>query len=265
MTKPRERRLKLDRMLFLALAGMFIAAPTSAYSSGVGSVTLGAEPSYFTGSYGTGRTIRIYDLPLSISYRSGPWWLQAQFSYLSIEGAAAISGAAVISSGAHSGSRSGAGDLWLEGRYQLNRASALTPSASPYLKLKLPTASRVQGLGTGSFDEEAGTRLGWNISNRIYPFAQLGYRFVGRASGLNLQDAATYQAGASVALYRQHYLTLSVVGHSAIQRGTGATSEFLAAYTVQLVGNWGWQIYADHGLTTNSAQYGGGLGVYRSF
>ncbi len=133
------------------------------------------------------------------------------------------------------------------------------------MKLKVPTASRSQGFGTGSFDEEAGARFAWSFFHRLYPFAQLGYRFVGRASGLNLRDITTYEAGASLALRPHRYLTLSVGGHTPLERGIGPTDELLAAYTSRLTRQWELQAYAVHGLTANSTQKGGGLGVYRHF
>src|SRR5487761_2256346 len=61
--------------------GMMIAAlgmTDRAQAGSAGDFTVGIEPSYFAGRYGTSHMIHIYDLPLSVAYQSGPLRLRIE-------------------------------------------------------------------------------------------------------------------------------------------------------------------------------------------
>jgi hypothetical protein len=50
-----------------------------------------------------------------------------------------------------------------------------------------------------------------------------------------------------------------------IQRGTGPAEELIAAYTVQIGAKLEFQTYLARGLTSNSPELGGGLGITERF
>lgn len=230
-----------------------------------GSYTIGLEPSYFAGHFGTRHTIRIYDLPLSVEYHHRQLRLRMELPYISVAGAGVVAGNTVVLGNQSGAVRSGVGDLWVKAEYRLNHAHQLVPSVEPYLKVKVPLASYSQGLGTGRFDEEAGLRLTWRATPRVFPYAQFGYRNVGRLPGLHLRNIMTFEPGVAVAVTPRQYLSALVIGHTAIQQRRTAVASAILAYNLRMNFRWEFQGYVTRGLTSQSAAFGGGFGVKAHF
>jgi hypothetical protein len=129
------------------------------------------------------------------------------------------------------------------------------------VKVKFGTASASEGLGTGQNDYEIGMGVNTTIGNNMFPFAHVGYRFVGSPPGQNLQNIATYDAGISVALTPRNILTTMYSGEQSEQPGYAGPSDAIIAwnYNVTVAGS-GFQVYVDKGLSSGSANIGGGLG-----
>lgn len=247
----------------VALAGPAFAAPP--VPSHPAHYTIGLEPSYFAGRFGTSHYIRIFDVPLTMSYRHGPVRVRVEVPYLAISGAGVIAGNAVVINNQNAGVRSGVGDLWVKLEYRLNHAYRAVPSVEPYVKVKFPLASYQKGLGTGRFDEEAGLRLTWRVNRDIFPYVQLGYRIVGRLPGLNLLNVFTFEPGVTVAVTPSQYVSALIVGHTAIQRGRTGTAAAVLAYNLRMNFRWELQAYTSAGLTAQTAAFGFGLGVMAHF
>ena len=181
--------------LTLLLSMAFCAVPAAARDI---RITAGITPSYFSGSYGTNFRTDIFYLPLDLRADSGDLTLKATIPYIRVhsEGAVIAGGAVVGTAGGQPTTRSGLGDIWLEARYRIRLDNSGT-SVSPYAKLKLGTASRANGLGTGANDVEFGGRFRTRLGTRFYPFALLGYRIQGKVAGIVLDNVLTYQAGLS--------------------------------------------------------------------
>lgn len=230
-------------------------------------VTVGMTPAYYEGDYGTSTTTKIYYLPFWAKYKAGDFSLKLTVPYISVESAGAlVSGGTVIGTGAGGTvtRSSGLGDIWTEARYRFRGAGA-APDISPYLKIKLGTASARDGLGTGENDYEPGIGLEWAVGRTLFPFAQAGYRIVGSPPGRNLRDIATYETGLTYEVTDKHFLTAMFAGHQATQQGFANTADLLVAWNYYVKPGSGFQLYVDKGLSDGSPNYGAGVGIQARF
>ena len=253
-------------VLLPALAALATAQwPVLVHAASPAGFTIGLEPSYFTGRFGTRHTIHIYDLPLSITYRHRNLRLRIELPYIAVTGAGIVAGQSIIASTGSGAVRSGPGDMWLKAEYRLDRARGVRPSFEPYVKVKVPVASYAKGLGTGRFDEEAGLRMVWRAGTRVFPYLQLGYRIVGRLPALHLQNVVTFEPGVAVAVAPRQFLSVIVIGHTPIQKRRTAVASAILAYNLRMNFRWELQVYATRGLTSQSAAFGAGFGVMAHF
>lgn len=229
-------------------------------------ITASLTPSYFSGSYGTGSRTDIFYLPLDLQTDIGAWTLKATIPYLRVHshGAIIAGGTVVGTTNGRPATHGGLGDIWLQARYRIHLDDR-GESISPYLKLKLGTASRAQGLGTGANDYEYGGILRLRAGERLFPFAQLGYRVRGQAAGFVLNDTLTYQAGASYLVDTANIATVLYAGHASSQPGLAAASALIGAWNYRLRPDSEFQAYGLLGLSTGSPDYGGGLSYLYHF
>jgi hypothetical protein len=229
-------------------------------------ITAGITPSYFSGSYGTNFRTDIFYLPLDLEAKTGNLTLKATIPYIRVhsQGAVIAGGAVIGTTGGQPTTRSGLGDIWLEARYRI-KLDNQGDSISPYAKLKLGTASRANGLGTGANDVEFGGRFRTRIGERFFPFAQLGYRIHGQAAGIVLDDVLTYQAGVSYLVNAANIATLLYAGHESTQPGLAPASEIIGAWNFRVRRDTDLQAFGLLGLSNGSPDYGGGLSYMYHF
>ena len=229
-------------------------------------LTVGNTLSFFQGKFGTNNNINIRYDATDIQYGDSNWRVKLTVPYVSESGlpvGSTIVGNTVVggSGSTQTRSASGLGDVWLAGHYKIFQGGGLTPSITPYAKIKFGTASSDNGLGTGKNDYELGVGLQQIVGNRWFPFANLGYRFVGNPTGQNLRNIAIYQFGASYAASQQHIFTLMYAGQQSMVAGASAPSDLIAAWNYNLTPNGsGFQVYVDKGLSDGSANFGVGIG-----
>lgn len=238
-------------------------------------VMVGNTASYFQGDYGTGSNIDTFYDATTIQYGDGnAWRVKLTLPYVSETG---IPDGAIVSDGtatttASNGksvqthSASGIGDVWLSGHDEIYQGQGLIPSVTPYAKIKFGTASLADGLGTGKNDYEAGVGLQQIIAANWFPFANIGYRYVGNPVGYDLHNIAVYQTGASHLVTDKSIVTAMYSGSQSEVSGLSAPSDIILAwnYNVSKTGS-GWQVYFDKGLSNGSANYGVGIGGQIAF
>lgn len=229
-------------------------------------LTVGNTLSFFQGKFGTDNNIDIRYDATDIQYGDNDWRVKLTVPYVSESGlpvGATLSGGTVVggTNTTQTRSASGLGDVWLAGHYKIFQGSGLTPSVTPYAKIKFGTASAANGLGTGKNDYEVGVGLQQIVGSNWFPFANLGYRFVGNPAGQNLRNIGVYQFGASYAASQQNIFTLMYSGTQAQIAGASAPSDLIVAwnYNVTPKGS-GFQVYLDKGLSNGSANFGVGIG-----
>jgi hypothetical protein len=252
--------------LYMLLAAVLLAgALSSTAGAAPDGFEISTQPSYFSGKFGTPHPIHIYYVPVDLVYADGPATIRVTIPYISVTGQGILSGGTVIGTTGSRQRRNGLGDIWITGKYRFHTLNGPIPDIVPYLKVKLPTASRKMGLGTGQPDEEFGGFFQWRIGSRIFPFAKFGYRIVGRSKTLKLGNAAIYEFGSTFVMAPKQYLTLLTTGHPAIQRNFGPIEDLLIAYNCLLTRGLGLQLYVDKGLTKSSPAFGLGGGLMMHF
>ncbi|MDP1945944.1 MAG: transporter [Nitrospirota bacterium] len=188
---------------------------------------LGFTPSYSSGNFGTGTTSTFFYAPLSIRrmFKDGDVTLVIPFVTATSDGRSTLVGGSPTvvqdNHGGNSGSgstscepgedkpscltgrtagqkttTSGLGDIILKGRYYLVEEKDYLPLIAVTGRVKMPTASASQGLGTGELDYGAGIEMSKMLGNSWIAFLDGGYNIIGDPDGLNFQNQYWYDVGA---------------------------------------------------------------------
>lgn len=253
------------------ISNLFFFTPAQAHSKA--HLMVGSVPSWFSGSYGTAHTLNIFYVPTYVQYKKNRLKIKLTMAYESVTGlpkGAILAGSNLSSRTTQSQTQSASGiaDTWLTVRYTAIHERGRHPSIRPYLKIKFATASSTSGLGTGRNDYELGVGFDDRIGNWTFPFAHIGYRFVGKPSGYALQNITTYDVGASVVLphARANILTAMFSGSQSEEKGYAGPADIIVAWNHNLTQTGsGLQVYFDKGLTHGSANYGVGIGGQVAF
>ncbi len=91
---------------------------------------------------------------------------------------------------------SGLGDIILRGRYFLVEETNSFPLIAVTARVKIPTASASQGLGTGALDYGAGAEVSKMLGDKWIAFVDGGYNVIGDPDGLVFQNQYWYDLGA---------------------------------------------------------------------
>ena len=189
-------------------------------------VKLSALPEYSQGTYGTGHTTQILEVPFK-----GDWSatdrldLSLTIPYLWIRGRGEVTivgGRAVRVAGRPPGqvtTENGLGDVLTELDFTLLEEKDLVPDITLFVEIKFPTADSSRGLGTGKFDEKIGTYLTKKVGERWIIHVDLSYTFVGSPPGTSLQNTFDWSVGLSFDPTPSFRLSGYVDGATAVSRG----------------------------------------------
>lgn len=254
----------MKKITRIALAAMVTAAALpapalaqDAPADGSLSVTTGVD--WSSGDYGTGSDTNILVVPLSLRYKTGNLRVSVTQPWLRIDGSSAIvgngSGGVIIDPNAPRTTRSGLGDLTVGASYLIPEDSlgfGLDLSA----RVKLPTASRSKGLGTGKTDVTVGAELSKTFGV-ITPFASIGYRMPGDPEGIDLRNAWTASGGASIAMGRS-VLIASYDYRESTSRLARDSHELFGAVSTPVSDALNLTVYGSAGLSEGAPDYGVG-------
>lgn len=222
---------------------------------------------YESGTYGTGvRSSSLY-VPFTIKRLVGDAFASATVPLVSLTSPGGVTnvGGRPAKTGrgrprAGTATHGGLGDIVLRGGYDLLHDDPDPIDLTPVLKLKLPTASREKGLGTGEFDFggglEAAKRVagGWTVLFDLYLTA------IGDPPGTDLNDQAAFDVGASHELAKSLTGTVYFEASNALVSGEPAPRDLRGILdyrvddTVSLFGS------LMVGLTEGASDYGLGFG-----
>lgn len=187
---------------------------------------IGFTPSYSTGKFGSNTTSSFFYAPLSIRrlFRDGDVTLIIPFVTATTDGSTTLVGGRPVvvqdNSGSNSGSGSsscepgedkpscltgrapgqkvttaGLGDIILKGRYYVLEEKEYMPLIAVTGRMKVPTASASQGLGTGEFDYGFGVEMSKMLGEKWIAFLDGGYNIIGDPDGLTLQNQHWFDVG----------------------------------------------------------------------
>jgi hypothetical protein len=249
----------LNAAILAALYGNTFAAD--------GIVTLGAGADYTTGKYGGTQKTEILYLPFTAKYETGPWAFKAVVPYISITGPSNVVGSdsVMLSDGsANQRTDAGLGDIVASVFYNL-----VSTRNSPFGldiggKVKLGTADRSAGLGTGEDDFSLQADI-FKPMGAVTAFGSLGYRWYGDPPGTHLQNVFYGALGASYRMSSQTSVGLAYDFRPRITPSGGQRSEATAFLSQRFSPNWKLQFYALAGFSRASPDFGAGANVSYNF
>src|SRR2546426_3917121 len=217
---------KLFALGLLAFAQGALAAEAGEFSLGVGF-------NYSSGEYGTSTTTEILSIPIIARYDHGPWIFKLTIPYLSISGGTSVvQGIGRAASrnqkrrgdGASEATATGLGDIVASATYTAFYNSATTFGVDVTGRVKLGTADRDQGLGTGENDYGMQVDV-YKTYDRVTYFGGIGYTEPGSSPYIQLNSVLNATAGASYKLDERNSAGLSVDTRERASRSEEHTSE----------------------------------------
>jgi hypothetical protein len=224
---------------------------------------VGFTPSYSSGKFGTDTTSTFFYAPLSIRrlFKDGDVTFVIPFVTATSDGRVTLVGGNPVvvqdNRGSNSGSGSsscepgedkpscltgrtpgkktttaGLGDIILKGRYYVVEEGDFLPLIAVTGRMKLPTASASQGLGTGAFDYGFGVEMSKMLGEKWIAFLDGGYNIIGDPDGLTLQNQHWYDVGAG------YYVTRDLLASVYYEEYRAITPGFVNARDVYFAMNY---------------------------
>ena len=199
----------MPRQLIILIAALPLAPPLAAQTTAQRVARSGPAAELSTGleikegNYGTDQRLKTMSVTNNLHVQSGRLQLSASLPYVRVEGPGnLVGGGGLLGLPIIIDPRRPAARTKREGLGDLRAGAALslpTPGVGLTLsgEVKLPTASRSKGLGTGATDVAVGAELSKRLGP-LTPFVGVAYNMPGDPEGLELRDALSAQAGAAV-------------------------------------------------------------------
>lgn len=217
------------------------------------------------GDYGLAEDTTIIYVPFSYRQSAGPWQLGVTAPWISIDGPGNVTrDLGRFGPAGASRSESGLGDIILSATHPLATSADGSAALDFTGKLKVGTASRSKGLGTG--EEDLHVQLdAYGRTGDITPFATLGYKVHGDPPGINLRDVLYLELGGWRRVGERRTAGLAWRGQERVADGVDPKSEITGFYLVRLDVEWTAQFYGLVGLADGSPDLGAGAFLIRRF
>ena len=266
------RRARLFAVLCAWLTAVGAPAPAlgdDAWYAGTLEVSAGGD--WSTGRYGGDTNTDLLYLPFSLRYRweefPTPYvWdeleLAVTAAYVRLDGPAVlIDGTPAASPLLESQVRDGLGDVLVRTTYRIFAPREWSlPALELGARVKVPTADRSKGLGTGELDTTVFVGLADRFGD-LSVFGTVGYRFAGDPPGVDLRDTLETTLGTSLRLADRYGVGLSYDWRDARFRGARDAHELVPFAWLQVRRAWRITPYAVVGLSEGSPDVGVGLQV----
>ena len=184
---------------FLLITSLSLSGVALSQSHNLIKQTLSFGSYSSSGDYGESVETDILYFPVSYSVNRGKWAAQLTVPHLRVDGVGSvlvnIGGVNRAVAGTAREQNSGIGDSTLAVTYQMDPISEKSPFVDFRLDIKIPTADRNRGLGTGEVDYSAQIDISQYYGSTLL-FGSFGYTFRGETDlYVGLEDSAYMQLG----------------------------------------------------------------------
>jgi hypothetical protein len=183
----------------LSCSVSFVAQTALAATDGKTSVATGFDST--SGNYGASSNTTILTIPVIGKYEIDSWLFKLTVPYLQVTTVSGVIPGIGMGGIKKAGStvattQSGLGDVVAASTYYAIEGDDVSPGLDLTAKVKLPTADKNAGLGTGETDYAIQADVYQNMA-KVTVSASLGRKFLGSSSALPLNDIFYGSVGAS--------------------------------------------------------------------
>lgn len=159
----------------------------------------------------------------------------------------------------------GLGDLILRGRYYIVEEQDSIPLIAVTARVKVPTASASQGLGTGALDYGFGVETSKMLGQKWIAFVDGGYNIIGDPDGLTLQNQYWYDVGGGYYLTKDLLASVYFEEYRALVSGLVNIRDFFFALNYTASSAWRFNGGITLGVSNGAPDYVVSLGASYRF
>lgn len=243
-----------------------LAASQLAQAEGV---TLGTGFDYTSGKYGGSEKTNTLYIPFYVKYETGPAVFKLTVPYVSVNGPGNVVGVGgdrvtLPGGGGPRRTESGLGDIVGSAFYNVANERSAGVGIDLGVKVKLGTAERDKGLGTGETDYSLQADF-FKAFGDTTAFGSIGHRWYGDPPGVNLKNVIYWSFGASHRVTSATSVGAAYDYRPAIISGGGEISELTGFVTQKVSEQWKLQPYALVGFGRASPDWGVGAQIAYSY
>ncbi len=191
-----------------------------------------------TGNYGDSQSTEVWYVPLNLRYEWRHWVFRTTVPYIRVTGPGTVTvGGDLIFAGNQTSTRTrgGLGDVIGGITYRFDPPLSGFPYLDATVRIKFPTASESDSLGTGEFDETLQLDL-TKPFGAIAAFGGVAYRFVGDPPGSDFQNTIAATIGVDWRIVRPLSVGAYYSWRQTASRSLGDAHE-IASYASWKVGH----------------------------
>jgi opacity protein-like surface antigen len=212
---------------------------------------------YSQGDYGSGEDSDTLYIPAAVKLELDPFIFRMSIPWVR----SSCDLVDDICQGGSQPEQKGIGDLIVSAAYVFYpEASSSLPALELTGKIKFGTADRDKGLGTGENDYTLQADISKSMG-RFYPFAGVGYRFVGNPPGSDLSNKWLAYAGVSTRINSKFSLGVSYDWSQSTVRTRADAHELSPFASFKISKSFAIDPYGVIGLSDNSPDWGIGMQI----
>lgn len=257
-----RRRLRAGLFALAVACAGFVpahAAEPPAPASRLG-VSTGLD--FSSGNYGESQSTEVWYVPLNVKYEwRRRWVFRVTVPYLRVTGPGGgiVTGGDVVTvSEGRRETHEGLGDVVVGVTYRLDPPLAAFPYVDFTTKLKIPTASESEGLGTGEPDTTLQIDM-LKPFGRFTPFGTIAFRFVGDPPDADLTDTLSASLGFDWRIAKSLSAGVYYGWRQTASRSLGDAHELVPFVSWKLARHFTLGPYAEVGLSDAAPDFGLGI------
>jgi len=267
--KDRNAKMTERRRARALCVGLLAAVPAAVSASEAAHIRLSTGLDYSSGTFGGSMTTETWYVPVILKYERGRTTAKVTVPYIRTSGPGDVVGVGpdripLPEESTVRRTAEGVGDTVVSLGYNLldGRASGFVLDVVG--KLKLPTADKDKGLGTGETDVSIQLDMA-QMLGAASVFGTVRWKKYGDPDGRDFRDPLYLSIGSGYRLRRGTTVGLAYDWRQKVSDYGSEMSEMSAFVSQKLDEQWKLQGYLIHGFSDASPDWGGGVLIHRMF